>query len=637
MAIRPSGLTPGRMSVYHPNRVVLVVPLLIVFSMADTRPSQLRSPNQLRGPPFFKVGTVFPISTMAHSHLVLPFGELIRDTERLVAAWNSPSRKRHFADHPWLERFVLRKVHRVNFALDNLRLGAMALAAPLPGDGVGWNFVPHDSSPLNSPDSDPADRFNPAPDLTDNGIRIKRQLGGPGVNLNVDIGKSVKYLFSGLRSLFGLADKDDVKAAQAHLVQRTDLLAGDLLKLHRWMDRLHTSLHWDLLQAKNRSNELFKEQHMMKHGLRIADVFDQVARRCEQISRAMQFLATGQLTTDLVPVQQANIVMTSLTRKAADSGLTLGLRSALNFYLADVSVTVSKEEIDVLASFPAYDAKQEFQLYEFSPIPLLPDPVDPLWLVETGHWLAVADGLPSERETAVWTRQEFKDNCREFEHNEWFCVKSFIVKEAASSCLPSLFLGLDSTATSCDFHRVVNSSGLYGFTHTGLLVTFSPAPTPLQVSCSGHNSYLTLDGLTSFAPPAGCTLATPVWSLPSLPVMPSEPPMVIPVVEAEDLDVWSYENVTVLEDQTLHVSLLPALDPPAEMPPMPVATRAIPWVALGLAALAVLVVCGIFLYLWYILQKGQQQPPAPEDGGDEKGDNGEKGDNETEHRLLDTH
>ena len=110
--------------------------------------------------------------------------------------------------------------------------------------------------------------------------------------------------------------------------------------------------------------------------------------------------------------------------------------------------------------------------------------------------------------------------------------------------------------------------------------------------------------------------------------------MVIPVVEAEDLDVWSFENVTVLEDQTLHVSLLPALDPPAEMPPMPVATRAIPWVALGLAALAVLVVCGIFLYLWYILQKGQQQPPTPEDGGDEKGDNGENGDTETERHLL---
>ena len=605
-------------------RLLRFVWLLFFFpSFGSARPVHSTSPKRLQGPPFFQVGTVFPISTMAHSHLVLPFGKLVKDTEKLVSAWRSPLRQKKF-DNSWLNSYVTRKVNRVMFALENLKLGATALKDPLPGDGVGWNFVPSGSAPINDhksydPDSGAPPALlrsaspDPVLDMSDNRIRVKRLAGGPGINFNFDIGKSVKYLFSGIRSLFGLAGTDSVKATQDHLVQRTDLLAGDMLKLNRWIDRLHTSLQWDLFQVQNRTGTLLLEQNIMKHGLRIADAFDQVARRCEKISRAMQFLATGQLTTDLISLQRANNVMGILTRKAAESGLTLGLKSALNFYLADISVTVTHEEIDVLASFPAYDAKQDFQLFEFSPIPMLPDPEDPLWLVESNHWLAVADGLPSERETAVWTRDEFEKNCREFEHDEWFCVRSFIVKEAASSCLPSLFLGLDSAATACDFHRVVNSSSLYGFTHSGLLVTFSPTPTPLQVSCSGHNDYFTLDGLSSFAPPPGCNLATPVWSLPSLPVMPSEPPMVVPDIEADDLDVWSYENVTVLEDQTLHVSLLPALDPPSEMPPPPFVATSIPWVALGLASTAVLVVAGIFLYLWYILRTGRQQQPPTTD------------------------
>ena len=581
--------------------LIFAVTTLMMIPTIDAQ--QPTSPVQHPQPPFFDNGVVYPAATLAHSHILVQYADMANYGDRLIQFWDSWKVGDHYSKTT--VRLVNRAQSRTRSAIAELRQSTAVLGDPIPV----------------SPDTHPA--------------RQTRQ--APGINVNLDVGSGVAALFHGIRSLFMWSDMDDLKATQQHLIHRTDILADDFRQMNEFITNLTSSVLADFVALRNITDKIHRDQILFEHAVLIADAFDTVSNFCQRLSRAIQSLASGRLTTDLVTISDADLLLTNLADQTSTQGLNLGVQDALNFYLSKFTVTVTDTLIDVLVSIPAFDPSRPFNLYEFSPVPMVPpnyqlapgklldtrkllreDQIleDPLWLVESASWIAVSDGLPNERETAVWTDEEFKTSCHRFSATEYYCSNTFVIKDASSSCLPALFLGLPTFASICDFNRAVSIKPLFKFTTSGHLVTYHQDETPMEVTCGRHHSYHTLYQLNSFEPPPGCSLATPVWSLPALPSISATSEVFIPK-EYEDLQFGTIDelpltNVSVFEDHSLHIETLPALRPPTELPTPPLARRTVPWISLGLAVVALAAVASFLVYLFLALRRMHARlPQAP--------------------------
>ena len=610
MTPRPTRRPHANREYTLPNFLIVIAVLFGYVLHAMAEPADIKgptvSPTRHSNPPFFDTGLVYPTATLAHARIVIQHAEMSEYGNKLVSFWTSHKQRNGYSDSAI--RFVDRAQARTISALAELKKGADALEQP--------------------------NRRPPKKTTNDLPIHNRQPRQAPGINVNLDVGSGLTALFHGIKSLFGISETQELKETQSHLIHRTDLLADDFEKMDRFVTQLKTSIQYDFFHIRNETSKVRADHKRFEHAVLLADAFQTVTQFCLRIARALQSLTAGRLTTDLISLADADLVIDNLAKTTSANGLTLGLGDALNFYLSQFTTSITPEAIDVLVSVPAFDPNRPFRLFEFSPVPVVPASPsampqglwtnlkledttldDPLWLVESATWLAVSDGLPNERETAVWTAEDFNANCRRFSAKEFYCLNSFIIKEASSSCLPSLFLGLPSFSTTCDFHRIVAASPLYQFSTSGHLVTYHSEDTPLEVACGTHRSYHTIFGLTSFLPPAGCTLATPTWSLPALPSMSTSSNVFIPpeykLLNFGPVDEMSLENVTVLEDHTLHIETLPDMAPPMRFPPLPPGRRAVPWIAIGLAALALALVVGFLVYLYYTLDQMQAGHPAP--------------------------
>ena len=589
------------------NHFYLVLAVLLGYALhAFAEPTH---PAGHAVPPFFASGTVYPKATLAHAHIVVQHSDLARYGENLVEFWNDHRDTNGYTTET--VRLVDRAQIRASEALTELRRGAAAL--------------------------EPQKREQPISNALKLSPRPRRFAAAPGINVNLDVGSGISAFFQGMFSLFGIGETADIKANQKHLIARTDILVDEFEEQRTFLLKLRTTLAYNIQAIANETNHLRADQRRFEYAALLADSFDTITLFATRLTRGMQALATGRLTTDFISLTEADLVIDKLRTTTSSHGLSLGISDPLNFFLLKFSVSITPELIDVLVSCPAFDSSEPFRLYEFSPIPIIPaspmampsglasglfkvPPIedtkltDPLWLVESATWLAISDGLPNERQTAVWTTSEFKHSCKQFSPTEHYCLETFIIKEAASSCLPALFLGLPTFSSTCDFHRVVTAQPLYRFSTSGHLLTYNWDDTPLEVSCDRNTKhYFTLSGLNSYLPPAGCTLATPTWSLPALPSMPTSSTIFTPWeykhLNFGKVDGMSLENVTVFEDHTLHLEVLPDPPTPRTIPPIPTIRRAAPWAAIGISTSALAIVTAFVGYLVYVLKR--MTPPAP--------------------------
>ncbi len=338
--------------------------------------------------------------------------------------------------------------------------------------------------------------------------RPKRDIN---LDMHMDVSSMISETFNGLSNLFYGSNFKELEAQIKQADFKLTTFAGASTKTMRRMSRLIQKTNSIMINTRSEALSLIERDAAVAA---LGDVMAFAIRHLALLDHAGPALAKGQIPGSLVPLWQAQALVTSVKTKARQSGLESAVESAVDMYTLPAILKAEEAIWVVLMKFPLVKAGRKRALWRFLPLPVtnlaneivVPSPIFSL--------LVPPEGLEADMTTIAMSQDDFDASCQMLSGRA-ICTPTPVFRNGFLPCIALLWNNDQEAKHTCSFRKALQEDHLPRRVGTTLIL-FPEIATSLSLECGDIEPKVfaaNSQQLLWKEIPTGCTVKSNEWEM----------------------------------------------------------------------------------------------------------------------------